>query len=127
MESPDSDQLEQPKVRGPWLTGFLILMFITNPLSALSWFVSPGAMMQLYPDLTFGIAYSMGSLAILNIILVIGVWMWKKWGFYGFCVSAAIAVVLNLYIGLGIAGSLSGLLGVAIVFFLIGKRWHHFS
>ena len=42
--------------------------------------------------------------------------MWKKWGFYGFCGSAAAALVVNLSIGVGPAQSFMGLIGVGLLY-----------
>jgi len=58
----------------------------------------------------------LGILSVLNLVCAIGLFQWKKWGFYGVCVSSVIAVVVNLAIGLPPASALFGLVGIAILY-----------
>lgn len=93
---------QSPKKRGLWLSAFLILMFVANPLTALTYFSNPEVITQAYPKMTIGIVYFMGVAAIVNVVLAAGVWNWKKWGVYGFYGVAAIAFFINLHVGLGV-------------------------
>jgi hypothetical protein len=121
VESVEVETTEKLK-RGFWLTAFLILMFVANPFTAFTYFSNPEAIIQAYPSLSVGLLYSMGSLAILNVIFAIGIWQWKKFGVYGIYVSMTIAFIINLYIGIGITGSLTGLIGVVIIYFTTKKK-----
>ena len=126
MESVKVEATEKIK-RGFWLTAFLILMVVTNPFIAFIYFSSPEVMIQLYPLLSVGLLYFMGSLAILNFLFAIGIWQWKKFGVYGIYVSIAIGFIINLYLGVGIRGSSFGLIGVVIIYLTTKKIWAKFS
>jgi hypothetical protein len=127
MDTNDPTETEVVKKRGFWLSTFLIIMFIINPFIAFIYISYPEVITQTYPNITSGVLYFMAALSIINVILMTGVWTWKKWGVLGFYGVVAIAFCMNLYFGIGIAGSLKGLIGIAILFFTTKTRWHHFS
>ena len=54
----------------------------------------------------------MAIYGILLIVMLIGVFLWKKWGFYGFVTIASINILANMLL-LG-ADFISGLIGGAI-------------
>lgn len=127
METSSIVEEQSPKKRGFWLSAFLIFMFIANPLTAFTYFSNPEAIIQVYPKVTIGMLYFMGVMAIVNVVLAAGIWRWKKWGVYGFYCVVATAFCINLYVGLGLAGSLMGLMGAVIIFITTKKRWEVFS
>jgi len=51
----------------------------------------------------------------------------EKVGIYGIYGSMALAFLINLYIGIGIVGSLTGLIGVVIIYFTTKNRWQLFT
>jgi len=102
-------------------------MFIANPLTAFTYFSNPEIIIQTYPKITAGLLYFMGVMAIVNVILAVGIWMWKKWGVFGFYGVVTMAFVINLYVGLGIANSLMGVVGAVLIFFTTKNRWEHFA
>lgn len=129
MDSSDLESTEynDQKKRGFWLTAFLVLMFVANPLTAITYIFRADAILPAFPGMGVGLVYFLGALAVVNFILAIGIWNWKKWGVYGFYISVVIAFAINIYIGLGIAASAMGLLGAVLVFFTSKKRWPYFS
>ena len=66
----------------------------------------------------------LGVVAVFNLVCAIALFNWKKWGFWGFIISSIVTLVINLNIGLGVAQSLSGLIGVAVLYGVlqIGKE-----
>ena len=54
-------------------------------------------------------------LAALNVVFAVLLLTWKKIGFWGFILTSLAAVAINLSLGLGIAQSLIGLLGIVIL------------
>ena len=62
--------------------------------------------------------------SLFNLVCAIALFRWKKWGFRGLCVSTVITLIVNLASGLGIAASLSGIVGVALVYAIlkVGKE-----
>jgi hypothetical protein len=49
-------------------------------------------------------------------VCTIALFRWKKWGFWGFCVSSVVAIVVNLSGGLGIGSYLSGLIMIGLMY-----------
>jgi len=129
VENKIEEQTERTleKKRGFWLTLFLVLMFIVNPLTAFTYFTNPEMVLQASPSMTVGMLYFLGVVAMVNVIIAAGIWMWQKWAVFGFFAIAAIAFCINLYIGIGIIPSLTGLIGPIIIYFTTKKRWEHFS
>lgn len=129
VEQKIEEQIERKaeKKRGAWLTIFLALMFIVNPITAFTYFTNPEMVLQASPSMTIGILYVMGIISLMNVAIAAGVWMWKKWAVYGFFAIAVIAFCINVYVGIGIIPSLIGLIGPVIIYFTTKSRWEHFS
>lgn len=127
METIEELPEQQPRKRGGWLTAFLILMLIANPFTAFTYVTNPDPILQAYPKMTIEIVYFLGLLTTLNVVLAIGMWMWKKWGIFGFYGITLVAFVINIYVGLGIMGSLTGLVGAVIIYLTTRGRMAHFS
>ena len=87
MESLEDDTLVEERKRSFWLSAFLIIMFITNPLTAFSYFAYPEALVQTYPLLSIPVIYFMAALSIVNTLLVVAIWSWKKVGVYGLYIT----------------------------------------
>jgi hypothetical protein len=66
--------------------------------------------------------------AIANIIFAIALFRWQRWGFYGFIATTAVAPIINLSFGIGIGGSLFGLIGIVLLYWVLNmggerKAW----
>lgn len=114
------------KDRGFGLGLTLISMLITNPITAYIYLSKPQIIMNVYPRVTEEIIYLMIVIAILNTVLAMGMWMWRKWAVFGYYIVVAFVFFLNIYIGAGVGVALIGLLGGAIVLYLTNKKWHYF-
>lgn len=57
-----------------------------------------------------------GLLAAINVACCIALFCWKRWGFYGFALVAAVVFVINVSTGKGVLVSSLGLLGVAFLY-----------
>ena len=55
-------------------------------------------------------------LGLLDIVCAIALFRWKKWGFWGFCALAVVTLIVNISSGSGIATSLTGLIGIAVMY-----------
>jgi hypothetical protein len=55
-------------------------------------------------------------LGLLDIVCAVALLRWKKWGFWGFCALAVITLIVNISSGSGIATSLTGLIGIAVMY-----------
>jgi len=126
-ENTQHTDVAPDKTHGFWLTAFLILMFIANPFTAYLYFTNPDVITTVYPKATTGLLYFMGVMALVNVVLAAGVWMWRKWGVMGLYIMAGMAFVINIYIGLDLVSSSIGLAGPLILFLTTRSRWQHFT
>ena len=127
MDASEVIEKEEDKKRGFGLTLFLVLMFIINPITAFTYFTQTEMIIELTPSLSVGMLYFLGVVAIGNVALAAGIWVWKKWAVFGFYGVGIIAFCANLYIGIDIVSALVGLIGPAIIYFTTKSRWEHFS
>ena len=116
--------MAEGKSRLGCLTAWLLLMITANSASALMCLLGSDAIRQSLPnmpDWTFPVLI---VFSVFNLACAIALFQWKKWGFWGFCISSFVALVVNLSIGLGIGPSLGGFIGVAILYGVlqIGKE-----
>lgn len=112
--------------RGGCLTAWLILVLIANALIAFYYLTSTSALQQVYP-VSSVIFLLLAAIGAVNVVSAIGLWTWHKWGFYLFAITSVITLVINISIELPILSSLSGLIGVAILWFLLRSRWQAFD
>jgi hypothetical protein len=82
----------------------------------------PGALGWILPVL--------GVVALFNLGSAIALFMWKKWGFWGFCASSVISFIFNFF-ALMLAPLLFELIGIAWLFAIfqigIGQKNRHWS
>ena len=116
--------MAENKQRHGCLTAWLIMMIITNAACALMYSIGSAAIKTTYPDAPGWTFPVLIVFSLLNLAYAIAIFKWKKWGFWGFCVSSLVVLGVNLTIGLGLLQSLGGLVGVAIFYGVlhIGKE-----
>ena len=130
MDSVDiqnNEEVQKEYKRGIWLTGFLILMFVSNPITAFLYLSNPEILTSQYPNATSGILYSLGVMALLNVIFAIGIWKRNVWGLQGFYISVCVAFGVNMYIGIGLLGAMFGTLGALLVFLTTRNKLAYFK
>ena len=111
------------------LTVFLILVIVGNVIAVMSYLFSSRDIRQVAPNV-YGVSlpawYPIVGLvcAMSSIVFAIAVFRWKKWGFYGYCMTTFIGLVVNLAVGFDMLPSVLGLFGVFILYGLlhIGKE-----
>jgi hypothetical protein len=54
--------------------------------------------------------------SLFNVVCAVALYQWKMWGFWGFGVSNLVALVVGLSIGLGICTSISGMVGLILLY-----------
>jgi hypothetical protein len=75
--------------------------------------------------------YMLGFIGLLNITFSVFLFQWKKWAFWGFALTSLMTLVVNLNAGLGIAQSIFGLIGVAVLYAILqikrdgATAWSH--
>jgi hypothetical protein len=108
--------MSEAKQRHGCLTAWLILTIAANALSAFTYLLGSGAIAQAFPNAPGWIFMLLGLFAVFNVVCAVALFQWKKWGFWGFCLSSVVAFVVNLSVGLGIATVLFGFVGVALLY-----------
>lgn len=94
----------------------LMLMILANSVIAFAYLMpTPDGRDRLpgIPEWAFRV---LGLGAVLNVTSAVALWKWKKWGFFGFCLSCVVALVVNLQVGVGIINSVAGLLGALMLY-----------
>ena len=110
------EEIPNEKKRHGCLTAFLILMMVANSGSALLYLVSADEIQKNLPNMPDWSFPVLIIVCVFNIICGVALFKWKKWGFWGFIASSCFALIFNLSIGVGIASSMCGLLGVVTLF-----------
>ncbi len=114
------------KQRGGCLTAWIILAMIANPLVAIFYLFSGSQLTKSLPGFPGWAIPVLVVIAIANTVFAVGIWMWKRWGVYGFAASAVITLVVNLVAGLG-GTSFTGLIAIAILWWLVRNMWQQFE
>ena len=119
---------QSPPPRHGCLTTWLILMLVANAATAIVTPFSVAGMRNagLQPS-PIGIGVIV-ICAIANIAFAIALFRWQKWGFYGFAVTTAIALITNLSLGVGIGRTVLGLIGIVLLYWVLNmggtnKAW----
>lgn len=116
------------KTRHGCLTAWLVLMIVANCATALMYLLGSEAIGRTLPNAPGWAFPVLIVVSLFNLVCSIALFQWKKWGFWGFCVSSVVALVVNLSLGLGIGPSLVGLVGLLLLYGVLhigkeGKGW----
>jgi hypothetical protein len=104
------------KQRHGCLTAWLVLMIIANSGTALVYLLGSAAIKQTLPSAPAWCFPLLAVLGLLNVVCAVALLQWRKWGFFGFVVSALAAFGINLAIGLNIVQACFGLVGVGVLY-----------
>jgi hypothetical protein len=99
-------------------------MIVANSATALMYLLGSDAIRRTIPDAPGWAFPVLIVFLVFNLVCAIALFQWKKWGFWGFCVSSVVALIVNLVIGLGIGSALGGIIGLALTYGVlqIGKE-----
>jgi hypothetical protein len=53
---------------------------------------------------------------VANVAFAVALFLWKRWGFYGFVATSVVGFALNIALGVNVAQALFGVAGVAILY-----------
>ena len=113
------DSSPSKKSRHGCLTAYLVLVIVVNSGVALFYLWGTGILKRAFPSAPPWLFVLMAFLNLFNLVFAIALFRWKKWGFWGFCGTTAIALVLNILLGMGIWATLNGVLGVIILYAIL--------
>jgi MFS superfamily sulfate permease-like transporter len=108
--------MEDAKKRHGCLTAWLVLMFVGNSAAALIYLLGIEGIRQRLPNMTLGAFSLLIVMFLFNLVCVIALFKWKKWGFWGACASTIVTTVVNISTGLGIGAFWGGVISVAILY-----------
>ncbi len=121
------DSLKQNhKDRGPLLTVWLILMLIGNIFSLFFFLVVGKLIPKLFLMYPNWVLYTFEIMTVLELILTICLFFWKKWAFYVLCVFCIIALVINVFVMKSYA-SILGIVGPIILYLIMRPKWNLFN
>jgi hypothetical protein len=115
-ENRGDREMGEEKQRHGCLTAWLVLMIVANAATAVLYLIAGAAFRQKLPNAPDWVLPVLIGMGVVNVVCAVGLFRWKKWGFYGFLVTSVMAFAVNLMLGLGIARALLGLVGVAILY-----------
>jgi hypothetical protein len=91
----DSAYVKQKKRHG-CLTTWLVLIIVFNAIAIIIAMPKGSPSVE---DLPWWQAIIAIIFSLVNIGFAIGLFMWKKWAFWGFCASAIVSLVSNIVMG----------------------------
>ena len=111
------------KERHGCVTAWLIVMMIINALTGLAYLFFGELMAQSFPaHISQSTLWILAALTLINSVLAIMLFQWKKWAFWMFAISSLVAFAINLSLGLGTTTSLLGLSGFVVLFGILQIR-----
>ncbi|MGC1323704.1 MAG: hypothetical protein WA849_16110 [Candidatus Udaeobacter sp.] len=124
----ESTPITQHGKRHGCLTAWLVFMIVANAATAVTTPLIYDSIKRAAPNASPATIALISIAGVANIIFAIALFRWEKWGFFGFVATSVIALVTNLFIGLGIAQSVFGLVGIGILYWVLNmggsnKAW----
>lgn len=92
------------KKRHGCLTASLLCLIVVNSASAL---LCLSNVQHLFPSAPGWVTPVLLVLSLFNLGCSIALFQWKKWGFWGYCVSSVVGVPISLSLGVGIVQSMN--------------------
>ncbi len=108
--------MAEGKQRHGCLTAFLVVGVIANSLAAFMNLFGSATIRQSFPGAPGWAFPVLGIAGVFNLVCLIALFQWKKWGFYGAAASGLVAFAVNLAVGLNIVQAILGLVGIAVLY-----------
>ena len=107
---------------GPWLIyiSFVAILFIY-------YYLNPDVTRLIYPLAPQWIPIALTIISVLKVTFCVVIWMWKKWGVFGYIAADVTTLVINLTYGISILGSFLSLSSIAIIGLLVKPKWQFFE
>ena len=102
------------KKRHGCLTSCLIMMIVGSAIFIFL-YIARAIYPQYSPDLPVWAVPVLVTVQAFEIICLIALFNWKKWGFWFFCAFGGIAVIINILLGVGVT-AFGTLISVAILY-----------
>jgi L-asparagine transporter-like permease len=119
----NNQQQSAPKERGCWLTGWIILIALHGVIASV---LVAYQGRQPYSDSPLWLTI-LGLLAIADIVAMIAVWYWKRWGLVLYAISTAIGIAIGLVLTRTQLWVFHDILPLVILGYLIKDKWSYFG
>lgn len=117
-----SGSLSTPTYRRPLLlTAYLIVSLVSNILSTFLHLIAGDMVLYSLPTDARWITPALACMGLLNIVCIVGLFRWKKWGFWGMVLSSILVGMINFHIGLAPSKVAPGLAGSLILYALLHR------
>jgi len=107
------------------LTGYLIFLIIINLLFAHGYWITRDELYFMSLGLLpIWVIPAFTLLKLFNVVCVIALIRYKKWGFLGYCMSASIIIIINLIAEMGLFACAIRIISVIVLFAMlhVGKE-----
>jgi len=111
VQAPPAEELQK---RHGCLTAYLVCFLVVTAASILLLLMVN--IRRFYPNAPSWVGFVVLILALVNLLCVIALFRWRRWGFWGLCVTSVLGVATNSVIGIGMAESISGFLGILLLY-----------
>ena len=115
------DDSDRPR-RGFLLIAWMVLLTFGGALSVIISVTQTPRILEEIPDAPAWLLWSKTGLSFLNVVCLIAIWVWQRWGLYGLGLSSLTVLLLNGFSGFDWVASLSGLMGFLILLLLIRMK-----
>ena len=102
------------------------LLFIGNVFGFVNLFTDPDAFVAKFPSLTPFSVQLLTYIPVLNMISLVGIWFFKKWGVWLAIAGYGIITFVDIYVPIVYHLILSSC-SSAVLFYLIYRNWKKFS
>ena len=119
----DNDYSPYQKQRHGCVTAWLVLMIIGNALSAVVYMFASHIIADALPhNVPIILIIVLGAVAAANVVFAVFLLQWKKMGFWGFCITSVIVLVVNLSMGINAVQCVLGLLGLMLLYGILQAK-----
>jgi hypothetical protein len=107
-----------------WLTIFSLAAVVTTYYSI----TETRLIIEEHPDSPRWALYGKMFFSVANIGFLTGLWMWRRWGFYGLTGSTVAIFLINGFSGYSWLESSYGFIGLLLLIVLgwLNGKWRHF-
>lgn len=113
----------EEKQRHGCVTAWLIFIIVVNSMVALLYLLGGDLVVENFPnDVSTPMIALLGVMSIGNVVFSVMLLRWQKVGFWGFALTSIIALAINLHIGIGMGQSITGLIGLGLLYAVLQIR-----
>lgn len=119
----NSKKKSHRKILTIWL--YLIIIFNASSLVLLLFVFSDfsSTLTSISPERAWELPIAI-VIMLLNIVFAVYLLKWKKWAFWGFCITGVISFIAGVFFGVAPHLIVDELIYPVIIYFLLRPQWH---